>query len=291
NGEIAFAVLDTRRLHAISPTTADDCIRDWAQTLPCREVGGTVLSRVWELIDRNGTELTHDFHATSDPAETGYHPPGLSLVGPTDQPFVHPTAHVEPLVVADTTHGPVVIGEGAVITAFTRLEGPCSIGAHTRLLSAKIRANTTIGPHCRVGGEVESSIVLGYTNKYHDGVLGHSYVGEWVNLAAGTITGDLRCDYRTIRMPVGGEEVSTGQPKLGSRIADHARTGLGVLLNCGTTLGPFAQVLPTGTYAPRVIPAFHRSGVDGLKPMDVNQLLTTADVVMRRRGRELTHSL
>jgi UDP-N-acetylglucosamine diphosphorylase/glucosamine-1-phosphate N-acetyltransferase len=275
----------------ISPTTADNCIHDWAQILPCREVGGTVINRLWELIDRNGNELTHDFNTTYDSAETGYHPPGVSLVGPADRLFVHPTARVEPLVVADTTRGPVVIGEGAVVTSFTRLEGPCSIGAHTHLLSAKIRANTTIGPHCRVGGEIESSIVLGYTNKSHDGFLGHSYVGEWVNLAAGTITGDLRCDYRPVCLPINGAEVSSGQTKLGSLIGDHAKTGLGVLLNCGTTLNPFAQVMPTGTYAPRVVPAFHRAGSDGVKPLDTNRVMVTADVVMQRRGRELTPAL
>jgi UDP-N-acetylglucosamine diphosphorylase/glucosamine-1-phosphate N-acetyltransferase len=291
NGEIAFAMLDTTRLQVVAPNTVDNCLRDWAQTLPRREVGGTVINRVWELIDHNSSELANDFDATYDSTEDGYHPPGVSLVGPADRLFVHHSARVDPLVVADTTRGPVVIGEGAVVTAFTRLEGPCGIGAYTQLLSANIRAGTTVGPHCRIGGEVESSIVLGYTNKYHDGFLGHSYVGEWVNLAAGTITGDLRCDYRPIRMSVNGVEVSTGQTKLGSLIGDHAKTGLGVLLNCGTTLNPFAQVLPTGEYAPRVVPSFHRVGTDGLKPLDVNQLMTTADVVMQRRGRELTPQL
>ena len=175
------------------------------------------------------------------------------------------------MVVADTTGGPVVIGEGAVVTAFTRLEGPCAIGADTHLLGAKVRGGTTIGPHCRVGGEVECSVVLGYANKYHDGFLGHSYVGEWVNLAAGTSTGDLRCDYRPVRVPVDGAEVSTGRTKVGSVIGDHAKTGLGVLLNCGTALGCFAQVLPTGTLAPRAVPSFHRAGPPGLKVLSANR--------------------
>ena len=80
----------------------------------------------------------------------------------------------------------MVIDEDASIAAFTRLEGPCCIGPGAHILGAKIRAGTTIGPHCRIGGEVEASIVHGYANKYHDGFLGHSYVGEWVNLGAGT---------------------------------------------------------------------------------------------------------
>ena len=153
------------------------------------------------------------------------------------------------------------------------------------------RAGTTIGPHCRIGGEVECSIVLGYTNKYHDGFLGHSYVGEWVNLAAGTSTGDLRCDYGPISVPVDGVEVATGLTKMGSIIGDHAKTGLGVLLNCGTSLGAFSLLMPTGTLAPRAVPSFCRAGPDGMKELDVTRLLATAAVVMHRRGRELTPQL
>jgi acetyltransferase-like isoleucine patch superfamily enzyme len=193
--------------------------------------------------------------------------------------------------VADTTNGPVWVGPGAVVTAFTRLEGPCAVGAHSQLLSAKVRAGTTIGPHCRVGGEVECSVLLGYANKYHDGFLGHSYVGEWVNLAAGTGTADLRYDYRPVSTHIGGEEVPSGRTKLGSLIGDHAKTGLGVLLDCGTALGPFAQVLPTGTFAPRAVPAFRRAGPGGLKDIDANRAIEAARTAMGRRGRALTTEL
>jgi hypothetical protein len=133
--------------------------------------------------------------------------------------------------------------------------------------------------------------VLGYSNKAHDGYLGHSYVGEWVNLAAGTITGNLRCDYRPVTVNFGGEEVPTGQTKLGSVIGDHAKTGLGVLLDCGTTLGAFAQVLPAGVLAPRAVPAFHRAGPGGLKELDAGRMMEAAGAAMRRRGRELTPQL
>lgn len=291
DGEVAFAVLDQRRLHSLAPATIDDCLNDWLQTLPRREFGGAVVDRVWELLDHSSDELAHDFELLCDPTFIGCPPPGFALVGRADRLFIHPAARVEPMVTADTTRGPVVIGEGAVVSAFTRLEGPCAIGPHTHLLGAKVRAGTTIGPHCRVGGEVECSVVLGYANKYHDGFLGHSYVGEWVNLAAGTITGDLRFDYRPVSVASGRSRLSTGRTKLGSLIGDHAKTGLGVLLDCGATLGAFAQVLPTGTLAPRSVPSFHRAGPMGLMVLNAEGLLETADVVMRRRGRVLTPQL
>ena len=113
-----------------------------------------------------------------------------------------------------------------------------------------------------------------------------------MNLAAGTHTSDLRCDYRPVTVPLGGREVPTGRTKVGSVIGDHAKTGLGVLLDCGTVVGPFAQVLPAGTFAPRDIPAFTRVGPGGSKELtDVDRLLAAADTAMRRRGKGLTPAL
>ena len=124
------------------------------------------------------------------------------------------------MVVADTTHGPVSIGPDAVVQAFTRLEGPCAVGAGSIIQAGtRIRGGTTIGPQCRIGGEIECSILLGHVNKYHDGFLGHSYLGEWVNLAAGTHTSDLRCDYQPVSAIVNGAQVPTGRTKVGASSA------------------------------------------------------------------------
>jgi UDP-N-acetylglucosamine diphosphorylase/glucosamine-1-phosphate N-acetyltransferase len=290
DGELAFAVLDSRRLQTLTPDTVNDVLADLVQTLPSREVAGHMIRRPWELVRLNADQLTTDFEQRN-PNVDGAHPAGLALVGPANRLFVHPSAKIDPFVVVDTTKGPVWLGPDCVITAFTRLEGPCAIGAGTHLLGAKLRG-VTLGPHCRVGGEVECSIVQGFSNKYHDGFLGHSYVGEWVNLAAGTITGDLRFDYRAITMKSAGESIPTGEMKIGSIIGDHVRTGLGVLLDCGTTVRPFSQILPTGTLAPRNIPAFTRIGSDGMRPItDVDAVLRSSAIAMGRRGRDLTPAL
>lgn len=287
DGEVAFAALDPRRLSAISPSTIDDCLADWSQSLPTREVGGAMIRRPWDLVDRNAEQIARDFEGGN-----GVIPPGLAVVGPAERLAIDPTAKVDPMVVVDTTNGPVVISAGAVVTAFTKLEGPCAVGPQTHLIRAHIRGGTTLGPQCRVGGEVECSVVQGFSNKAHDGFLGHSYLGEWVNLAAGTTTSDLRNDYGEISVPVGGAEVPTGRMKVGSFVGDHTNTGLSVLLNCGSSLGAFACVLPTGQYAPRDVPSFSRVGLGGVKPNTTpEKLLATAATVMRRRGRELTPAL
>src|SRR5262249_22034415 len=134
---------------------------------------------------------------------------GLTVLGPREQVVVDPEAKIEPHVLIDATRGPVLIDRGAWVQAFSRVEGPCYLGPETQVLAARVRGGS-FGPQCRLGGEVESSIVQGWTNKYHDGFLGHSYVGEWVNFGAGSHTSDLRTDYGPIKMTVNGSQVQSG---------------------------------------------------------------------------------
>jgi hypothetical protein len=157
------------------------------------------------------------------------------------------------------------------------------------VLGARLRGGTTLGLCCRVGGEVEGSIVQGYSNKYHDGFLGHSYVGSWVNFGAGSQASDLRHDYGPVSVCVGGEWVATGQAKVGCFVGDHAKIGLGCLLNTGTHVGAFGQVLPAGRFAPRYVPPFGTTAFDRLaERTDVEAALLTAEAVIARRGRALT---
>src|SRR5262249_18804009 len=177
----------------------------------------------------------------------------------------------------------VIIERDAVIGAFTRLEGPCYVGPGTNVLGAKIRAGTTLGPCCRVGGEIEASILQGFSNKYHDGFLGHSYVGEWVNIGAGTQTSDLRNDYGEVILTQAGLRVATGSSKVGSFIGDHAKIGIGALLNTGTNLGAFAGVLPAGRLLPRYVPSFCNVNYGVVNESeDPEVLFATAQEVMRR---------
>jgi UDP-N-acetylglucosamine diphosphorylase/glucosamine-1-phosphate N-acetyltransferase len=263
--------------------------REWWRRWPAITAAGRILSHLWEFLDCNGAEIARDI------AEGDYGrwwPKAsrrVTVLGPTEWLYVHPTAEIEPQVVIDTRPGPVVLEAGVCVQAFSRIEGPCAIGAGSIIYGAKIRGGTTIGPQCRIGGEVENSIVIGYTNKYHEGFLGHSYVGAWVNLAAGTHTSDLRCDYAPVTVKIKEEEICTDRRKVGAFIGDHAKTGLGVLLDVGSVLGPFAQVLPMSSFAPRFIPAFHRVSDTGMKLLrDVDRLMSTVRIVMQRRGCELT---
>ncbi len=288
-GEVAYAVLGADRLTYCSPHTVDDCLETWKNTLAPRSAGGRVIKHLWELVDRNGDQIALDCRHQF-PANRRQDCPA-SVVGPEDGLRVDPTAHLDPMVVADTRDGPVVVDAGAVVHAFSRLEGPCYIGPRTQVLGAKIRAGTTLGPDCRIGGEIEASIVHGHSNKYHEGFLGHSYVGEWVNLGAGTHNSDLRNDYGKVSVTVDGRVVSTGLHKVGCFIGDHTKAGLGTLLNTGTSIGVCCNLLPSGGLLPKYVPSFcswwNGAIVDRTRLPQVDEV---AAQVMRRRGAAFTEA-
>src|SRR5262249_5501625 len=172
----------------------------------------------------------------------------------------------------------------AVVTPFTRLEGPCYVGPRTHLLGARVRAGTSLGPGCRLGGGVEASIVLGHSNRDHEGVLGPAALGEWVNLGAGTHNSDLRNDYGEVAVRVNGRLVQTGRTKVGCFLGDHTKAGLGTLLNTGTSAGAFCNLLPTGGLLPRYAPSFTAVWNGALVDnADLESLLSTAAAGMRRR--------
>ncbi len=286
--EPAWAVVEAANLTARTPDAVEEEMDRWKAALPARPAGGRLFRHLWEIVAHNADQILADEEAVES-KKVGAPPPVLpAVIGPRKRLRVHHSARIDPFVAADLTGGPVVIGPDAVVTAFSRLEGPCVIGPRSQVHGARIRAGTTLGPDCRVGGEVEASVVQGRSNKYHDGFLGHAYLGEWVNLGAGTQNSDLRNDYGEASVFVNGRLVRTGQTKVGCYLGDHTKTAIGVLLNTGTNAGAFCNLLPGGLL-PRRLPSFVRCGDGRLSANDdIESLLNTAAKVMVRRGCELT---
>ncbi len=283
---IAFVALPKGT--ALTIDTLPDLLEQWRHTLPAQPAGGSLISFPWDLVEASPREIIRDF-TWFRPIKETWENRALNVIGPLGSLWIAPSAKIEPMVVADTTLGPVIIDEHAVVSAFTRLEGPCYIGPRSQIFGAKIRGGTSIGPQCRVGGEVEASILHGYSNKYHDGFLGHSYVGAWVNLGAGTQNSDLRNDYGEVMVPMGGMSVHTGMNKVGCFLGDHTKTGLGTLLNTGTIVGAFCNLLPAGSFAPKYVPSFTSWWNGSLREaFTLDQLLATAEIAMPRRGAALT---
>src|SRR5262245_2505622 len=245
---VVFAVLSDEQLASFRFSDLALVTKEWQHVLPHIDVGGQLIDYPWDLIEHNAAAIAKDVSAVAKP-EWPHRGDAVSVVGPADRVWLAPSARIEPFVVADTLHGPVVVDEQAMVTPVMGRERPCYSGPRSQIMGAKIRGGTTIGPHCRIGGEVEASIVHGYSNKYHEGFLGHSYVGEWVNLGAGTHNSDLRNDYGEVTVTIAGEPVATGLSKVGCFLGDHTKTGLGTLINTGTSVGVFAGLLPAGRFA------------------------------------------
>jgi len=209
---------------------------------------------VWDLNQWNSEAIIAD--AVELRGRASPHPAGpYHLVNPDD---VHlgPEAAIAPGAVLDASKGPIILEAGVSIGANSVIQGPCCIGENTAIAPlALIRGGTSIGPSCKIGGEVSASIILGNTNKAHDGFLGDSYVGEWVNLGAGTSTSNLKNTYGEITLRIGPQEIKTDRRFLGAMIGDHAKTAIGTRLMTGSYVG-FCSMLAGSGLPPKYIPSF-----------------------------------
>jgi len=244
---------------------------------PALEVAGLALRGVFDLVPALERLLAADLATRledSDPI-----PRGSTVIGEPAWLGLHEAA-VEPGVVFDTAAGPIVLESGVAVKSGTRLEGPLWVGANTQLLGGPIRASA-IGPHCKVRGEVSTCVFLGYANKAHDGFVGHSVIGRWVNLGAGTVTSDLKNTYGPVRLEVDGAALETGLQFLGSLIGDHAKTAIGTLLGTGTVIGAGANVFDA-VRPPKYVPPFAWGG-SGQERMRREGFLKVAERVLPRR--------
>jgi UDP-N-acetylglucosamine diphosphorylase/glucosamine-1-phosphate N-acetyltransferase len=241
----------------------------------------------WDLIHANGSEIRADF-AQIHAGELGEVHSAATVYAPQNV-YVAQHAEVMAGAVIDARDGPVIIETGARIEPGSYIQGPAYIGPYSRVVTARIREDTSIGPYCRIGGEVECTIFHGYSNKYHDGFIGHSYFGEWVNLGALTTTSDLKNTYGTVRVDVKGRAMDTGLTKLGSIVGDHVKLGIGVLLNSGSTIGTGCNLFGGGML-PKVVPCFIWGGNGEFQEYDFERMLETAQIAMSRRDVEQTEA-
>ena len=288
DGTVLAARVKQSTAQRAAASTPAQLLAALATTLFVRKIKTTVVSHFWELIHHNPTAIVADFEAAGNAGIVGTFSDHATVWGSKDQVYVAPTAEVQPFVCIDTTGGPVTIDERAVVNPQTRIEGPAYIGPDSRIVGGKIREGCSIGPVCRVGGEVEESIIHGYSNKYHDGFLGHAYVCEWVNLGALTTNSDLKNDYSTVQVHLGNELVDTHDTKVGSFIGDHTKTSIGTILNTGTAVGCMCNVIAGGGVTPVFIPAFTMFLDNKMYNIPFKKTVETARTAMKRRERVLT---
>ena len=199
----------------------------------------------------------------------------------------HSTSHISPTVIFDSTSGPIVIDARATIRPRALLIGPCYVGQDSIVLDlATIRPGTCIGPHCKVNGEVGGTIFQAFSNKAHDGYVGDSYIGEWVNLGAGTTTSNLLNTYSEVIAKVSpkGSHERTGQTFLGSIIGDHTKTAICTRLMTGTIIHTGSMIAATGGASGCIAP-FSWMTDDGVRQFRLEKFIDVLKAAMARRAK------
>jgi UDP-N-acetylglucosamine diphosphorylase/glucosamine-1-phosphate N-acetyltransferase len=212
---------------------------------------------------------------------------GIGVEGPVERLLVDPGVELAPPIHVDVREGPVWLEAGVRVEPFTVLRGPLVARAEACLLGGEIGSGSTMGPSCKVRGEIQNTIFVGFSNKAHEGFVGDSYVGEWVNLGAGTTTSNLKNNYGYVRLRRANDTLETGLLKLGALIGDHVKTGIGTLLPTGAYVGPGTNLYGTQGPAPAFLPAFSWGAGARKETHRLDAFLESARRVMERRGQVL----
>lgn len=293
DGAVVAARVSAKRLRAMkhlmtglfSPADFDG--------MTVRETDLALVRYPWDLVRRNGEQIRADFAALPAKRTRGSLAsrfPGVHFLNEKAIVIGDGTV-IKPGVVVDATEGPVVIGRKVVIHPFSSIMGPASIGDHSVVkVGAKIYHDTTVGPVCKVGGEIEATIIHSYSNKQHDGFLGHSYLGAWVNCGAGTVTSDLKNNYSSVKVYVNGEPVDSGLQFVGVTIGDHSKTAINSTFNTGTVVGVSSNIFGTG-FPPKYVPSFSWGAAgETFTSYNLDRAIDVARKVMVRRGITLTEA-
>jgi UDP-N-acetylglucosamine diphosphorylase/glucosamine-1-phosphate N-acetyltransferase len=286
SGDRVAAVLLAREVDAAElarsdRTTLESFARPNARVV---QIEGRWIDEVWDFISSLSPLLIADIRALASTATRTAS--DMKMVSGSHGVFVEDGATVEPQVYFDATAGPILVRRGATVQAFTRIVGPCSIGMESIVGGDKI-ATSSVGDVCKVHGEVNTTIFLGHCNKPHDGFVGCSYLGRWVNLGAGTTTSNLKNTYGSVRFWTLRGERDSGQQFLGTFFGDHAKTGIGTILTTGSVVGAGANIYGGGV-VPKVVPPFAWGDKAPYSTYRMDKFIEVARRVMERRHVELT---
>ncbi len=289
--QIAAAMVSGNKLKEIKLHITDLLSLANFDGLPVEQTEISFVDYCWDLIKFNGTELLHDQNYIMEQDRKagmdmvrGKVYPGVHLIE-KDNIYIAEGAEVKPGVVLDASNGPIVIDKNARIFPNAVLEGPVYVGENSQVKScSRIYENVSIGKVCKIGGELEHSIVHSYTNKQHSGFLGHAYLGSWVNLGADTNCSDLKNNYGSVKVYVNGEIVNSGQQFLGVIMGDHSKTAINTMFNTGTVVGFSCNLFGAG-FPPKYIPSFSWGGSEAMTTYDLERSLETAKRVMLRRDK------
>lgn len=243
------------------------------------------VKNLWDIFGLNGVALKEDFEVLTKGRQSQKLSDSNKLIGPAENLFIEEGAVVEASVL-NTNTGVIYIGKDAEIMENCAVRGPFALCEHAALkMSAKVYGATTLGPHCKAGGELNNVVVFGYSNKAHDGFLGNAVLGEWCNLGADTNNSNLKNNYGGVEVfnYHEGKAVETGLTFCGLIMGDHSKSGINTMFNTGTVVGVSANVFGAD-FPPKFIPSFSWGGNRWLLTFAFDKSIEVAERVMQRRG-------
>lgn len=246
------------------------------------------LEHKWDFFQKNDQAIRDDFNLLTEDRISEPIPETVHVINP-EQIFIEEGA-VLSFATLNASTGPIYIGAHAEIMEGSVIRGPFALGEHAQIkMGSKIYGATTVGPHCRAGGEVSNSVLMGYTNKGHDGFLGNAVLGEWCNLGADTNNSNLKNNYSTVKLYNydSDQQEDTGLQFCGLMMGDHSKCGINTMFNTGTVVGVGCSIFGGG-FPDTFIPSFTWGGIESSTTYQLDKALETMKTVMARRHVELT---
>jgi len=249
----------------------------------------TIIEHTWDIFAENGDQIRKDFGAiTKDRVSEKIADPHTIVYSP-ENVFVEEGVEFKAAII-NAEEGPIYIGKNARIMEGAIMRGPISVGEGTHInMNAKVRSNTTLGPYCRAGGEINNVVMFAYSNKGHEGFLGNAVIGEWCNIGADTNNSNLKNTFAEVKMWDYSKQgfVKTGKQFCGLIMGDHTKCGINTMFNTGTVVGIGANVFGAG-FPRNFIPSFSWGGAGGLTTFRLDQFFEIADKMMDRRNTHLS---
>jgi UDP-N-acetylglucosamine diphosphorylase/glucosamine-1-phosphate N-acetyltransferase len=246
------------------------------------------IETTWDIFSKNGEAIQEDFNVLTNGRHSQPIPSSNNVIA-AENIFIEEGATVE-FATLNASNGPIYIGKNSEIMEGSLIRGAFALceGAIVKL-GAKIYGATTIGPFCKIGGEVNNAVLFAYSNKGHDGFLGNSVLGEWCNLGADTNTSNLKNDYSAVRLWDYETEVfaKTGLQFCGLMMGDHSKCSINTMFNTGTVVGVSANIFGSG-FPRNFVPSFSWGGNGGFTTYLTKKAFEVAEVVMSRRHIEFT---
>ncbi|OGH96357.1 MAG: hypothetical protein A2X42_02830 [Candidatus Margulisbacteria bacterium GWF2_38_17] len=290
--DIVFAYLRNENLNIIKPYITEEfrsleIMKVLQKKVSFREIQATLVEYPWDFIRLNQQQITNDFISLKQSGVIKGCVHSRAVLYDEENMFIGKNTEVMAECVLDARKGPIYIGENVLIKSGSYIEGPSYIGDNAIVSKGYLREGSNIGKYCRVGGEIEETIFYEYSNKYHEGFVGHSYIGAWVNLGALTTTSDLKNNYSTVKITHDNNVIDTGLQFMGSVIGDYTKFGIGSLLSTGSVFGIGCNLFGGGIF-PRFVPDFIWGDNKNFEPHDIKKFITTTDIVMKRRNISLS---